>query len=170
MFLNGVSQGTSTLTLFNNNCGSSCEFIVGGRIAGYLSGDSFNGTIDDVRLYNRTFTSAEVQNLYNNIYFSRYFYIDNVTRDSGGSIASGNDDPATQKITAYTDWAGQGTAVSQVKALDYITRWQNENFAQTDWSGGSGNTSVITQPKNDYTSSSNIDATSTYGSIKIFGL
>src|SRR3989344_2786378 len=52
MFLNGASQGASSLTLFNNICGSTCNLDIGGKIAGYPSGDSFDGLIDEIRISN----------------------------------------------------------------------------------------------------------------------
>ncbi|MEK7464661.1 MAG: LamG-like jellyroll fold domain-containing protein [Patescibacteria group bacterium] len=151
--------------------GGQSHTSVNHRIGGNgTSPRGWSGFIDDARIYNRALTPAEILTLYNNIPFTRYFHVENVTRDSSGDIASGNDDPATQKITAYAEWAGQGALFSQLKVLDYITRWQNSTFNQSDWSGGSGESGVLTQPSNKYTSSSNIDATSTYGSIKILGL
>jgi len=66
MFLNGVSQGTSALTLFNNTGGLTRSLIIGGDISGDPSADSFDGTIDEVRIYNRTLSAAEIKDHYNN--------------------------------------------------------------------------------------------------------
>ncbi len=105
--------------------------------------------------------------------FSRYFYIENVSRDAGNNIEviynSVNDDPSTQKITAIVQWGGGGN----IKEVQYLTRFRNAVFVQTDWSGGfnqdifaTTSAGVIINGKF-ATSSVNIDFSSTPGSIRL---
>jgi hypothetical protein len=126
--------------------------------------------IDDVRIYNRALSADEIQRLWNSTVFTRYFTIENVERDSGGSIVTsgGNDDPSTQKITSYVDWPGAAGATGRVTVVDYVTRWMNRVFSQSDWSGGSGDTGVLTEPSNRYSNATSISSPA--GSIKIEGL
>lgn len=127
-------------------------------------------------------------NVEGTIYIS-FFYVQNICRSDGGEIrgvtdgdgsengnnnnnacdeAGGYDDPSTQKISIYTKWP-TGSSVAELKVVDYITRWQNAVFEQTDWSGGADELrGPITYTDNKYASSTNI-TTSTAGSIKIEG-
>ncbi|MEK7657953.1 MAG: prepilin-type N-terminal cleavage/methylation domain-containing protein [Patescibacteria group bacterium] len=105
--------------------------------------------------------------------FSRYFYIENVSRDAGNNIEviynSVNDDPSTQKIAVIVQWGGGGN----IKEVQYLTRFRNAVFVQTDWSGGFNQeifatTSAGTIINGKFaTSSSNIDFSSTPGSIRL---
>ncbi len=65
--------------------------------------------------------------------YSVFFTIENVNRNSSEDIvgSGGTEDPSTQKITVYVHWGSNG----EVKLVDYITRWKNAVFVQTDWSG-----------------------------------
>ena len=94
----------------------------------------------------------------------------NVNRDTNGNIVSsgGNEDPSTQKITVTVQWPGTGTNVGQIQLTDYLTRWQNQVFQQTDWLGGSGQTGPITTPNSQYDSATSISNPA--GSIRIQGL
>lgn len=129
-----------------------------------------NGLIDEPRIYNRALSSDEINRLYGSTIFTRYLNVENVSRDSSGDIVTsgGNDDPSTQKITTYVEWPGVESAVGQVKIVDYITRWSNRVFNQTDWSGGSGEEGPVTDPGSKYSSSTGVS--SQVGSIKIEGL
>lgn len=82
--------------------------------------------------------------------FIRYFSIENVNRDSCGvgnittnstticNMESGSsyvaEDPSAQKITIKVEWEGNHSLTK----TGYLTRWQNFNFKQSDWSGGYG--------------------------------
>jgi len=72
----------------------------------------------------------------NNLTYTRYFTIDNVSRDSNKDIESTynslNDDPSTQKITAYVSW-GNGETISY---YEFMSRWRNKVCYQTSWGGG----------------------------------
>ena len=104
-----------------------------------------------------------------NTTYTRYFTVENVYRDGSGNITeSGSEDPSTQKITALVRWAS-GAQTKEVTVNEYLTRWRNKIFPQSDWSGGSGETGVLTEPNNKFASSTNIDYTSSSGSIVIQG-
>lgn len=97
--------------------------------------------------------------------YTRYFYVDNVGRDAGDNILSsgGADDPSTQKITVVYSWAG---GASNSIAM-YLTRFGNNSFDQTDWSGGPGQNGPITSVNSRFSASSQIDYASITGSIVI---
>ena len=113
--------------------------------------------------------------------FTRYFSIENVSRNlcgssdittnattscgSGPGTAGVADDPSTQKITATVSWPEGGS----VTKTQYITRNVNKIFIQTDWSGGPGQEGPITSENNRFYSSVDIDYSSIPGSIKIQG-
>jgi len=73
--------------------------------------------------------------------YTRYFQISDVFRDSGGQITStvsGNTyDPSTKQITLV-----YGATTSTYQSLSvFITRIVNNVVSQSDWSGGSGQSS-----------------------------
>lgn len=165
IYVNGVFEGSNpaapdfTITQANSFIGSQ-----GGTLR------FTDGLIDDVRIYNRPLTAEEIQRLYNSIVFTRYFSVENVLRDSGGNIvpSGGAEDPSTQKITTYVLWPGSGSAKGEVKVVDYITRWQNKIFQQTDWSGGAGQNGPLTEPNNKYSNATSV--INEEGSLRIEGL
>lgn len=117
--------------------------------------------------------------------FIRYFFIENVSRDSCGigsitinattSCASVGDsgiadDPSTQKITVYVNWEGG----RNLNKIQYLTRSQNKVFIQTDWSGGNNQEYFSTSTNNTFinnkfASSTNINYSSSTGAITISG-
>jgi type II secretory pathway pseudopilin PulG len=139
----------------------------------------YNGLIDDVRVYDRALSAAEVYQLYNSPVYTRYFYVDNVNRKACGSgeitasavtscNGSANDiseDPASQKITIGTIWDMKG--VNEVLSNSiYVTRWINSAASQTSWDGNSGTAGSVSDFGTNYFDYSNI-ATTTSGSIKV---
>ena len=137
----------------------------------------FNGRVDDVRVYDRALSADEVNHLYDSIFFTRYFYVENVcrTNDSDYAIAGVSpcdggevNDPSTQKMTSVMEWEARSGGQSFVLPV-YLTRWQNKAFQQSDWSGGAGETGTVTDKTNKFTSSTDIDAGSV-GSFRIEGL
>ena len=148
------------------------EIAAGNLLIGAYTGPQlyFDGLVDDVRIYNRALDADEVKHLYNSTLFTRYFYVENVNRDTGGDIVTsgGTEDPTTQKVTAVLQWdTSQGT--QEFTFFEYMTRWRNRVFHQSDWSGGSGQDSVITVPNERFASSSGVD-TATPGQFRIEGL
>jgi len=95
--------------------------------------------------------------------FARYFYVDDVIRNSSGYIAtsSGTYDPSTKKVTVVCS-RPQGTPLT-VSA--YLTRNYENAYDQTDWSGGGGVNGPITTVGNQFSTSSNISFTSIPGSL-----
>ena len=137
----------------------------------------YEGFIDDARIYNRVLSADEVEHLYNSTAFNRYFYIENVcrTNDANYELAgvapcdSGSiDDPSTQRITGVVEWSGKDK-ISNFSLIRYLTRWRNDVFHQTDWSGGSGQEGPVEKSSDRYASSTDIDFSS-LGEIKIKGI
>lgn len=111
--------------------------------------------------------------------FTRYFSMANVSRDSCGigdittsaitSCVSGpgssgvSDDPSTKKIIAEVDWVG-GRSMTKTQ---YLSRKRNFSIDQSDWSAGSGQEGPITFMNSGFSTSTNINSTSTVGSIKL---
>lgn len=106
--------------------------------------------------------------------FSRYFSIENVNRNSCGvgdvttnstttcAMESGSsyvaEDPSAQKITIRVAWGNSGS----LERMVYLTRRQNFNFRQTDWSGGDSQENFptstnMTMINNRFATSSNIN-------------
>ena len=138
----------------------------------------YSGEIDEVRIYNRALSADDIDHLYNSSIFTRSFYIENVCRrtdDGSYDIigvapcgAGSVNDPSTQKVNVTVGREESGSA-SQFVISDFITRWKNSVFPQSDWSGGANPDEVITEPDNQYSSSTEIDV-STPGSFRIEGL
>lgn len=64
--------------------------------------------------------------------YTLHFSVENVQRSSLGGpiVASGTDDPSTQKITGYIAWPNGST----LSAVEYLTRHNNRVQTITDWS------------------------------------
>ena len=117
--------------------------------------------------------------------FTRYFYIENVNRDLCGasditanattSCASGpgssgiTEDPSTQKNHQRCQLDSRRVSRRFINKVQYLTRSQNKVFVQSDWSGGTGQEGPITAENNKFASSTNINYSTTTGSIKIQG-
>ena len=113
--------------------------------------------------------------------FTRYFSIENVNRNLCGagditldavtSCGSGpgtvgiTDDPSAQKITVTVSWP-DGRSISRTQ---YFTRHIDKVFVQTDWSAGPNQEGPITSANNRFTSSTDINYTTSTGSIIIQG-
>ncbi len=136
-----------------------------GCSTGQITKVNFNGSIDDVRVYNRALSADEVRQLWNSNVFTRYFYVENVCRtsDASSSISGvapcgggSGDDPSTQKVTSVVQWVtGAGAGITTLS--DYLTRWKNVIFLQNDWSGGPGASGPVTTPGNTFASSSDVN-------------
>ncbi len=103
----------------------------------------------------------------NNISYTRYITIDNVSRDGTTrliqtSYSSADDDPSTQKVTATVSWLG-GTPVV---ISSYVFRFKNDTCVQSTWTTlDSGNTVHNCTDASFDSKDSGIDVTS--GSIKL---
>jgi type II secretory pathway pseudopilin PulG len=78
----------------------------------------------------------------NNISYTRYFTVDNVSRDITtrnieSAYVSADDDPSTQKVTVTVTWPGGS---NNLTISQYVFRWRNKVCDHTDWltSGSSG--------------------------------
>ena len=105
----------------------------------------------------------------NSVQFTRYFYAENVYRDSSSDAVSDSGgvlDTSTQKVTVKVFWEGkEGISISE-----YIARYRSYVFLQTDWSGGANQSLVnsLSSVGNLYSSASSV-ATGTAGQIKLDG-
>ncbi len=98
--------------------------------------------------------------------YARYFYVDDVQRDSGNLIvaAGGNADPSTKKITVVYQWPQSATNTIST----YLTRSRvNYTYIQNDWFGGPGQTTAMTSTNNKFATSSSIYYATTTGVIQI---
>ena len=95
--------------------------------------------------------------------YFRYFYLSDVYRDTNGNVTSTGTvyDPSTKQISVVYNWTGGKTSTMAA----YITRNDNAAFDQASWSGGPNSSTVATSVSNQFASSSNIDYTSSTGSI-----
>ena len=129
----------------------------------------FNGSLDDVRIYNRALSAAEISQLYtfgqSNVTYTRYFYISDVYRDGSGNIVTsgGTYDPSTKQITVVYSWPNGPVNTMTT----YIVRGRNNVVSQNSWSGGPGVTTPETSTNNQFASSTNIDYTTSTGSIYV---
>jgi len=99
------------------------------------------------------------------ITYTRWISIENVNRSatSGAiTLTGGSEDPSTQKVTTYIEWAFFGDT-TRVSLTQYLTRWsRNTATVFTDWSGSSGQDGPITRPDSNYfTSSGDINLSTT---------
>jgi len=131
------------------------------------SSGGWSGYLDDVRIYNRALSAGEIQQIYQGLAYTKYFYTTAVNKDSCGvgSISTSSltsctslpqsgiaTDPSSKKITSVVEWEG-GRNLSLERV---VTRYANELFYQTDWSGGEGQAGPITTVNNFFASSTNI--------------
>ncbi len=162
VYLDGV-QCTTTSAL-----ASQTLYTAGSVRMGDADGTSASHRIDDVKIYKRAVSAAEVTQTYNSRPFTRYLSVENVNRDSGGSIVAtgGTEDPSTQKVTATVSWSQFGGS-PQIQASEFLTRSKNEITQFSNWNGGSGAEGPVTSPNTGYSSQTKIDASTTPGSIQI---
>jgi type II secretory pathway pseudopilin PulG len=99
--------------------------------------------------------------------YFRYFYLSDAYRTSGGGITStpiGNTyDPSTKQVFVVYNWTQGVTSTMST----YLTRNGDAAMDQTDWSGGPGASNAATSVNNQFASSSNIDYSTTTGSIYV---
>ena len=116
-----------------------------------------------------TNSGVETINL-NNATYTRSFYLDDTFRStSTGDIVSsgGYYDPSGKKVNisvAWTDNSGKSSSYAQV---EYLTRFLNNVYSQTDWSGGPAGEVTVTGATTTFATSTNLDTTSTVGSIQL---
>ncbi len=110
-------------------------------------------------MYNRALSASEISLLYNNKPYTRYFYVDNVSRDGSGNIvtSAGTDDPSTQMVHSVVLWEEN----RNVTLGQYFTRSKETVLYQNSWRSGSGQTGPITNVLTGYDTSSNLVAGAT---------
>lgn len=165
VYLDGVLEGVYSYAagILNNNISVS----IGRSMS--VAPAYFSGYIDDVRVYNRALGDNEVSSLYRSSVFTRYFYVEDVMRNGDGDIvdSGGVSDPSTEKITVVTEWSSGGS-INSIGVSDYVTRWRNSVFHQTDWLGGGGVDGPVVFPGDGFSNSTDISVQA--GSIQIKGL
>ncbi|MDO8515752.1 MAG: prepilin-type N-terminal cleavage/methylation domain-containing protein [bacterium] len=107
--------------------------------------------------------------------YRRSFYLDTVYRDDSAYITGTTEsctagsgicpDPSTFKVTISFGWSGGPTST----IVDYFTRIQHSVFTQGEWAGGGVaiSSTVVTNATNTFTTSTNIDYTSSSQSIEV---
>ncbi len=164
MYIDGaLSQGSTTLDS-NPYVVASGDLHIGNRNTTPSNPTSyFAGSIDDIRIYNRALSSAEVQALYSSsaTTYQRYFYLSDAYRTSAGNLtatASGNYyDPSAKLVTAVTSNASTNSfAYATTTISEYLTRNANNIYDQSDWSGGSGQDTPVTVAGNTFATSTKI--------------
>jgi hypothetical protein len=170
IYINGVldNSNTNVVSWYDN---LNLPTVIG-RIYTGSTGGSFNGLIDEVRIYNRALTADEIAQRYQASY-TKYFVTNKISRTSGTidtTYNSANDDSSTLKINSVIKY-GRGLVSQQTGGIAdvrfYFTRsYNNQTFWQTDWSEGSDQSGPISNPGNKFdTADSNINYASTIGSI-----
>jgi type II secretory pathway pseudopilin PulG len=154
VWLDGELKGATSLYPANVARSSFSFNDIGGSHVNNTRG--WYGSLDDVRIYNRALSASEISLLYKNQSYSRYFYVDNVSRDGSGNVttSSGTGDPSTQMIHTGVLWKeGRTMTMGQ-----YITRAKETALFQNNWQGGSGQTGPYTGRLTGYDTASNIVA------------
>ncbi|MDO8585250.1 MAG: prepilin-type N-terminal cleavage/methylation domain-containing protein [bacterium] len=102
------------------------------------------------------------------VQYTRYFTIEDVTRDTTGAIATpGTLDPSTKKITATAEWQ-EGVSTPKFSLVKYVARSaRNTSSAQVDWSGGSGQVGTFAASDKYDVAGAGIDTVSQPGTIKL---
>ncbi|MDO8664873.1 MAG: LamG-like jellyroll fold domain-containing protein [Candidatus Liptonbacteria bacterium] len=123
------------------------------------------GLLDDIRIYNRALSATEVKTINNAAIYTRYFYLDTVGRDVSDALLSsgGTNDPSTEKATVVYGWLNGPTSTFSM----YLTRFRNNVFDQTDWSGGPGQDGPATTTNSSFSTSTKIYHSTTTGSLII---
>lgn len=116
-YVDGVAWGSTPAS--GSIAISGLPLTIGATRIGAFVQNYFNGSIDDVRIYDRALSADEIFQLYNGRVYERSFAVENVNRDVDGDIDGIdppiNDDPSTQKITAAVQWDFLGAAHSFIE-------------------------------------------------------
>ena len=161
-YFDGDLSGTGTNGAMSFSVLNSNPVNIGAR---NNNGNFLNGIMDEVRIYNRALSAAEIKTIYTSNIYTRYFYLDTVGRDVSDALLSsgGTNDPSTEKATVVYGWLNGPTSSFSM----YLTRVRNNGFDQTDWSGGSGQEGPATTTNSSFSTSTKIYHSTTTGSIII---
>ncbi|MEX2054498.1 MAG: hypothetical protein WD883_03080 [Candidatus Colwellbacteria bacterium] len=102
-----------------------------------------------------TFTSDSAEE---NIEYTTWFSVQNVSRSTYNIVGAGTGDPATQKITVHVSW-GVGGDTRTIELVQYLSKIRTRVILFDDWSGSSGVIGPVTGPTSDYYSISNATTT-----------
>ena len=111
-YLNGTKIGNGSLTGFSLN--QDDRNIIGEEQI--LDGVVFNGTIDEVRVYNRTLNSSEINELYDR---TRNQYFDNKLVTNWTAISWNNSYLSNEKYWTWADYNCNATSWSLFNPLIY---------------------------------------------------
>jgi hypothetical protein len=105
----------------------------------------------------------------NNIAYTRSFWLDDVFRSSTGTIVAsgGIYDPSTKKMTSRVTWTAEVGSAQEFRQNIYLSRFANETYEQTDWSGGAAGEVATSSQTTQFATSTSINYASTTGSITI---
>ncbi|MCB9358934.1 LamG domain-containing protein [Candidatus Woesearchaeota archaeon] len=70
IYINGVNTDSGDISARANSLDSNSRFLIGNVDDG--SGEYFNGSLDDIRIFSRVLTADEVSDIYNNISTATY--------------------------------------------------------------------------------------------------
>ncbi len=136
---------------------------------GRYSNIYYDGYLDEVRIYNRALSASEVAQLRKATAYNRYFYLDDVYRDTTtGNVTStgGSYDPSTKKVTVVSGWSGGATS----SLTSYITRAMDSVIWQTDWAAGPNQSGPVLRANSQFATSTGLDYSSTTGAVDISNL
>ena len=68
----------------------------------------------------------------------------------------GAEDPSTQELNVRVSWISSGNSQAHFDLKDYVTRWRNQIFRQTDWSAGVESLDPLSEPGGGYSNSMNV--------------
>ena len=118
--------------------------------------------------------------VFDGITYTRWFYLENVCREDVAGVkgvgditgttdttscpAGSTEDPSTQKVVVTVNWPKNtnGRVLSEI-----VTRFGNTIFEQGSWRGGEAGESVTEKSTTTFTSSDNIDFSSSTGAIQL---
>ncbi|HUZ92624.1 MAG TPA: hypothetical protein VNG29_01350, partial [Candidatus Paceibacterota bacterium] len=86
--------------------------------------------------------------------YTRYFYLASVYRDANGNVTSsaGSIDPSSMFVTVAYAWTKSPTSTIAF----YLTRYADNTFNQSNWSGGPGQSTSTSFAGSSFASSTNI--------------
>jgi hypothetical protein len=114
-------------------------------------------------------TGTEAVSL-NNATYTRSFYLTDVYRaTSTGDVTStgGYWDPSTVKVNSQVTWTDTWGAAESFLQAEYLSRFLNQTYPQTDWSGGAVGEVVTTATTTTFATSDNLDFSGAPGSVQL---
>lgn len=145
-----ADEGLQAVRNIRDYAWNTLMFTQTGLNAGTYWGFLGEGTSDTVDEFTRTITFSPV------------------CRDSGGDIATcpaARTDANTKQVTSAVSWMNGTQGTSTVSLVTYLTNWNSANWIQTDWSGGSGQSTWSNTTK--YSTDDNDINISTLGQIQL---